>query len=59
MGLLTVVKTIIGTNPWVIHRNTEVFGNDVESFRPERWLKTNDRANMGAVSPALYFLHVF
>ena len=41
---------IIGTNPWFVHRNTEVFGDVVESFRPERWLKTDDRANMGAAS---------
>ncbi|CAG8900566.1 unnamed protein product [Penicillium egyptiacum] len=30
--------TIVGINPWVIHRNTEIFGEDVETFRPERWL---------------------
>ncbi len=46
--LLTLSQTIIGTNPWVINRNTEIFGDDVESFRPERWLKTDTRANMGA-----------
>ena len=46
--LLIMTQTIIGTNPWVVHRNTEIFGDDVESFRPERWLKTDSRANMGA-----------
>ncbi|OQD61524.1 hypothetical protein PENPOL_c016G07209 [Penicillium polonicum] len=30
--------TIVGISPWVIHRNTEIFGEDVETFRPERWL---------------------
>lgn len=30
---------VIGANPWVVHRNKEVFGSDVEAFRPERWLK--------------------
>lgn len=30
--------TIVGLNPWVIHRNADVFGADVESFIPERWL---------------------
>lgn len=30
--------TIVGCNPWVIHRQPEVFGKDVEAFRPERWL---------------------
>ncbi|KAF2473714.1 cytochrome P450 [Lindgomyces ingoldianus] len=33
--------TIIGTNPWVIHRNQEVFGEDADSFRPERWLESD------------------
>ena len=49
-ALLTVIQTVIGTNPWVVHRNAEIFGDDVEAFRPERWLKTDDRANMGASS---------
>ncbi|KAL6709305.1 hypothetical protein ACN47E_001712 [Coniothyrium glycines] len=30
--------TIIGCNPWVVHRRPEVFGLDVDTFRPERWL---------------------
>lgn len=31
--------TIVGCNPWVLHRRTEIFGEDVEAFRPERWLE--------------------
>ena len=31
--------TIVGINPWVIHRNTDIFGKDVDVFRPERWLE--------------------
>ncbi|KAI0817139.1 benzoate 4-monooxygenase cytochrome P450 [Xylaria sp. FL0064] len=30
--------TIVGINPWVIHRNSRIFGEDVDTFRPERWL---------------------
>ncbi|KGO65675.1 Cytochrome P450 [Penicillium italicum] len=30
--------TIVGANPWIIHRS-QVFGEDIESFVPERWLK--------------------
>ncbi|KAK3349306.1 cytochrome P450-like protein [Lasiosphaeria hispida] len=30
--------TIVGCSAWVIHRVKEVFGEDVEAFRPERWL---------------------
>ncbi|KAI0973508.1 benzoate 4-monooxygenase cytochrome P450 [Xylaria arbuscula] len=31
--------TIVGINPWVIHGNTDLFGDDVDVFRPERWIK--------------------
>ncbi|KAI4127866.1 MAG: hypothetical protein LQ347_004420 [Umbilicaria vellea] len=31
--------TIVGVNPWVVHRDTQVFGEDVEAFRPDRCLK--------------------
>jgi cytochrome P450 len=37
--------TIVGVNPWVMHRDQEVFGEDVETFRPERWLE-RDRSDM-------------
>jgi cytochrome P450 len=30
--------TIVGANPWIIHRH-HVFGEDVELFVPERWLR--------------------
>ncbi|KAJ2987475.1 hypothetical protein NUW58_g4482 [Xylaria curta] len=30
--------TVVGTSPWVIHRVPEIWGSDVEEFRPERWL---------------------
>jgi len=32
--------TIVGSSAWVIHRRPEVFGPDVDSYRPERWLET-------------------
>ncbi|KAK5107477.1 hypothetical protein LTR62_001095 [Meristemomyces frigidus] len=31
--------TIVGCNAWVLHRRPEIFGSDVEVFRPERWLE--------------------
>ncbi|KAK3687124.1 hypothetical protein LTR37_019117 [Vermiconidia calcicola] len=34
--------SVVGANPWVIHRDKEVFGEDVDSFRPERWLKEDN-----------------
>lgn len=30
---------IVGCNAWVIHRRPEIFGADVDIFRPERWLE--------------------
>lgn len=30
--------TIVGCSAWVIHRNKDIFGQDVDVFRPERWL---------------------
>ncbi|KAB5543017.1 cytochrome P450-like protein [Coniochaeta sp. 2T2.1] len=30
--------TIVGCSAWIIHQNKEVFGEDVEAYRPERWL---------------------
>jgi cytochrome P450 len=28
----------VGCSAWVVHKRPEVFGNDVDDFRPERWL---------------------
>jgi cytochrome P450 len=33
--------TIVGCSAWVIHRRQDVFGSDVESYRPERWLEAD------------------
>jgi cytochrome P450 len=33
--------TIVGCNAWVLHRRPEIFGEDVEVFRPERWLEAS------------------
>ncbi|KAK5121408.1 hypothetical protein LTR85_005240 [Meristemomyces frigidus] len=41
-GRYLPARTVVGANPWVIHRNKEVFGDDVDSFRPERWMKENN-----------------
>lgn len=34
--------TIIGMNAWVVHRDKQVFGEDVETFRPERWIEAGE-----------------
>ncbi|KAI0194227.1 putative benzoate 4-monooxygenase cytochrome P450 [Astrocystis sublimbata] len=35
--------TIVGMNAWVVHRDPEVFGNDAEEWRPERWLEGGEK----------------
>ena len=30
--------TVVGVSAWVLHRNTDIYGEDVETFRPERWM---------------------
>lgn len=30
--------TIVGCSAWVIHMDKNIFGEDVDSYRPERWL---------------------
>ena len=29
----------IAANPYVVHRNTDIFGSDAEAFRPGRWIE--------------------
>ena len=36
--------TCLGMNAWVVHLNKEFFGDDAESFRPERWLEATPEA---------------
>jgi len=35
----SIPDTWIGVNPWVLSRNTDLYGPDVDVFRPERWLE--------------------
>jgi len=37
-GIHLPENTIVGVNSWVLHRNKDVYGEDVYSFRPERWI---------------------
>ena len=42
-GIWVPERTEVGANPYVIHRNTAVFGEDADLFRPERWLENDER----------------
>ncbi|KAF2165914.1 hypothetical protein M409DRAFT_55282 [Zasmidium cellare ATCC 36951] len=35
--------TVVGANPWVIHRDATIYGTDVDAFRPERWLAAREK----------------
>ncbi|KAK6542712.1 hypothetical protein TWF694_006655 [Orbilia ellipsospora] len=35
--------TIVGCNPWVIHRDKRVYGPDANIFKPERWIYASER----------------
>ena len=47
--------TIVGCNPWVIHRRPEIFGADVEKFRPERWIEADKEQKKMMDSSMLHF----
>ncbi|KAK7750744.1 hypothetical protein SLS62_007295 [Diatrype stigma] len=34
--------TIVGCSAWIIHRRPEIWGADVDAYRPERWLVEDD-----------------
>jgi len=38
-GIFIPGGTDIGKNDWAIQRDTDVYGEDSEFFRPERWLE--------------------
>lgn len=44
-GRYIPASTIVGCNAWTIHRNKQIFGDDVNAFRPERWLEDPSRAS--------------
>lgn len=43
--------TSVGYCAWGIHRNKEIFGQDADIFRPERWL-TEDSSKLAAMNRA-------
>jgi len=38
-GVRFPAGTVVGVNPWVVQRNEDVYGEDADIFRPERWLE--------------------
>ncbi|KAF1930580.1 pisatin demethylase [Didymella exigua CBS 183.55] len=46
-GTVLPPGTIVGANPWVVHTDTRIFGDDADAFRPERWLRGADESEAG------------
>ncbi|ETS74955.1 hypothetical protein PFICI_13439 [Pestalotiopsis fici W106-1] len=42
-GQYVPAGSVVGINPWVVHRNPAVFGADPDMFKPERWLRDDAR----------------
>lgn len=42
-GTFIPAGTIVGINSWVMHANKQVYGEDAEEFRPERWFESEER----------------
>lgn len=42
-------QTIVGINTWVAHRDHRVFGDDAETFNPDRWL-VDDSARLSMMN---------
>jgi hypothetical protein len=40
-------QTVVGINSWVAHHHS-IFGQDVNAFRPERWL-VEDKEQLSAM----------
>ena len=45
-GKFIPAGTIVGINSWVMHANKEVYGEDAESFNPDRWFASEEKVNL-------------
>lgn len=43
-GTFLPAGTVVGICPWVLHRDKRIFGEDADTFRPERWLEASSES---------------
>jgi hypothetical protein len=43
-GYIIPENTIVSIHPYNAHRDPDVYGEDAEAFRPERWLQADERS---------------
>ena len=47
-GHLLPRGTVVSTNAWSVHRQTDIFGLDAKEFKPDRWLDGRKTSQMDA-----------
>lgn len=45
-GEYLAAGTKVGINAWVVHRDVDIFGEDADEWRPERWIDCTDEQRL-------------
>lgn len=56
-GYILPKGTHVGINEWAVSRNTDLYGDDVEVFRPERWLECDAELKKRREKNDIFFGH--
>lgn len=44
----------VAVNGWVLHRDREVFGQDADTYRPERWIESEDAEKLRMMERCMF-----